>query len=116
VAATVSEGQTARAVVIGSSAFVSDEAAGGSRSATPRSFDLIGMSIDWLRDKPSLASVGIESKTYKEYTFPRLSTEGAKDKERKSDVDETRLKYLPLALAFFGVLGLGAGVWVVRRR
>jgi F0F1-type ATP synthase assembly protein I len=31
-------------------------------------------------------------------------------------VDTMRILYLPLGLAFLTVLGLGAGVWVIRRR
>ncbi len=105
-AAIVSEGQIGRAVVFGSSFFISDEVARRSRSQTaPLSFDLLGMSLDWLRDKPSMAAVGIESKKYSEYRFPAPSA-----------VDDTRLKYLPLGLAMLVVVGLGAGVWVVRRR
>jgi len=105
-AVIVTEGATSRAVVFGCSFFVSDEVARRSRSQTaPLSFDLLGMSLDWLREKPSTAAVGIESKTYSEYRFPAPSA-----------VDDTRLKYLPLGLALLAVVGLGAGVWVTRRR
>ena len=103
---TVSEKGTARAVVFGNSFFVSDDAVRQSRSASaPLSFDLIGVSIDWLRDKPSIAVAGIESKKYSEYRFPQ-----------PAGVDTMRILYLPLGLAFLTVLGLGAGVWVIRRR
>jgi hypothetical protein len=106
VAAIVSDGPTGRAVVIGSSYFVSDDAARRTRAAAPLSFDLVGMSVDWLREKTtSTAAAGIESKKYSEYRFPQPTA-----------VDETRLKSLPLGLAFLAVVGLGTAVWVVRRK
>jgi hypothetical protein len=97
---------TPRAVVFGSSYFVSDDVFRQTRGETaPLSFDLFGVSVDWLRDKPSIAAAGVETKKYTAYRFPQPST-----------VDTTRLLYLPLGLAFLTVLGLGAGVWVIRRR
>jgi hypothetical protein len=102
-AAIVSEGQTGRAVVIGSAQFVSDEMIRQFRKRLP--LDLIGVSIDWLRDKPSIAAAGIESKKYGEYRFPLPTS-----------VDESRLKTLPLGLAILFVVGFGATVWVVRRK
>jgi hypothetical protein len=95
-------GTTARAAVFGSSLFVSDAAG---RQGQPPSFDMIGVAIDWLRERPSIATVGFESKKYTEYRFPHPTA-----------VDTTRLLYLPLGLGFLTVLGLGAGVWVIRRR
>ena len=85
-AVTVSEKGTARAVVFGNSFFVSDDAARQSRAATaPLSFDLIGVSIDWLRDKPSIAVAGIESK---KYSVPLPAPAG---------VDTMRILYCQLA-------------------
>jgi len=94
------------AAVYGNALFVSDEMGkSGSPDSAPISFDLIGVTIDWLRGRPSIAASGIEAKKYVEYQFPQPST-----------VDLTRLEYLPLALAFLVVAGLGVGVWFVRRR
>jgi hypothetical protein len=105
-AVTISEGQTARAAVFGNSHFVSDETFRQSRAETaPLSFDLFGVTVDWLRDRPSIAAAGIEAKRYTEYRFPQPAS-----------VDTMRILYLPLGLAFLTVLGLGAGVWVIRRR
>ena len=105
-AVTVSEGSTARAVVYGNSYFASDEAARRTQGeASPLSFDLIGVTIDWLRDRPSIAAAGVESKTYSQYRFPQPAS-----------IDTMRILFLPLGLAFLCVLGLGAGVWVIRRR
>ncbi|MBA4189447.1 MAG: hypothetical protein C0467_15765 [Planctomycetaceae bacterium] len=92
--------------VYGNALFVSDEIGkNGSPDSAPISYDLIGVTIDWLRGRPSIAASGIEAKKYVEYQFPQPST-----------VDLTRLEYLPLALAFLIVVGLGVGVWFVRRR
>ena len=105
-AAVVSEGGSARAAVFGSSDFVSDFSVRTiSPDGTPLTFVLIGATIDWIRERPPVAAVGIEAKKYREYTFPE-----------PAGVDTTRLLYLPLALGFLAVAGLGAGVWVVRRR
>ncbi len=76
-----------------------------SPDSAPITFDLIAVTIDWLRGRPSIAASDIEAKKYVEYQFPQPST-----------VDLTRLEYLPLSLAFLVVVGLGVGVWFVRRR
>jgi hypothetical protein len=102
----VTEGTTARAAVFGCAEFASDLAAEGlSPESAPITFDLIGVTIDWLRERPSVASVEIKAKQYQEYKFPEPSA-----------VSATRLVYLPLALGLLAVVGLGVGVWVVRRK
>ncbi len=73
--------------------------------SAPITFDLIGVTVDWLRDRPPVAAVGIEAKKYQEYRFPE-----------PAGVDTTRLLYLPLTLGLLAVVGLGAGVWVIRRK
>ena len=91
--------------MFGNSVFVTDELARQTKR-NPISFDLIGVTVDWLRGKESSAVVaGIEAKKYTEYSFPAPAT-----------VDFTRLVWLPLGLALLAVVGLGAGVWVIRRR
>ena len=96
-------GGKARALVIGNAFIFSDRVAERSRSS-PVTFDMIGVAIDWLRDKPVLATT-VESKTYKEYQPPE-----------PTGVDTTRLVYLPLGLALLLVGGVGTGVWVMRRK
>jgi hypothetical protein len=105
-AVSVTEGTTPRVAVFGNSYFISDEILRRSqRDAEPLSFFVIQATIDWLRDKPSIAAAEIESKRYSQYRFPHPSA-----------LDPMRILYLPLGLAFLTVLGLGAGVWVIRRR
>ncbi|MCE9560897.1 MAG: GldG family protein [Planctomycetes bacterium] len=90
------------AVVYGSGEFVSDRAVQKRRNAVPVA--LMGVSIDWLRNRPSIGGKELEAKRYSEYQFPKPST-----------VDATRLEYLPIALALLTIIGLGGGVWIIRR-
>jgi hypothetical protein len=94
-----------RAVVIGNGTLVSDGAAPERRASDPFTFALVGVSIDWLRSRPAFAATGVAAKKYREYQFPH-----------PEKVSSTRLEYLPLGLTFLVVIGLGAGVWAVRRK
>jgi hypothetical protein len=91
-----------RVAVYGSSDIASDSWASRTRGTVPVEFDLIGVTIDWLRERQPVPT-GVTSKAYTAYTFP-------------PKVDNTRLLWLPLGLAFLTVLGFGAGVWVIRRK
>jgi len=93
---------TARLAVYGCGLTASDAWAQSSPGTAPAEFDLIGVTIDWLRDRPPLPP-GITTKTYTVYTFP-------------PKVDSTRLQWLPLGLSFLTVAGLGTGVWMMRRK
>jgi hypothetical protein len=105
-AVTVSEGTTARLAVYGCSLFVSDAAARDHPpESSPITFDLVGVTVDWLRERPSVAAVAIKDKQYQVYEFPATSS-----------VDDIRLLYLPLALGLLVIVGLGVGVWVIRRK
>jgi hypothetical protein len=106
VAVTVTEGATPRLVAFGSSLVFSDRIAQQIRGGNPVTFDLLGVSVDWLRERQtSLAAVNIEAKKYTEYRIPS-----------PSNLNFTRLLWLPLGLGLLSVIGMGAGVWVVRRR
>jgi hypothetical protein len=103
VAVVVSEGEVGRVAVFGNGLLFSDQISRQSRSGgDPITFDLLNATIDWLRDRPTVAS-GVEAKKYVEYSFPLAA-------------DETRGLWLPLALALLIVGGAGAGVWVIRRK
>ena len=95
---------TGRIAVYGNGLMVSDAYASQFQSESPVTFDLIGVTIDWLRDRPPVPT-GVVSKTYTTYIFPNPKT-----------VDTTRLLYFPLGLGLLLVAGLGAGVWVIRRK
>ena len=106
VAVTVSEGATPRLVAFGSGLVFSDRIAQQIRGGNPVTFDLLGVSVDWLRERQtSLAAVNIEAKKYTEYRIPS-----------PSNLNFSRLLWLPLGLGLLSVIGMGAGVWVVRRR
>lgn len=94
---------SARAVVFGTSEFVSDSAAGRlvRGQTTTIGLDLTVSTMRWLRDRPTV--IGVQEKPYTTYTL-------------KAGTDNTRLTIVPVALALLGVLGLGAGVWAIRRK
>jgi hypothetical protein len=92
----------ARLAVYGSGLIASDDWARETRGTAPVEFDLIGVTIDWLRDRPPVPT-GVLAKTYTSYTFP-------------PKVDTGRILWFPLGLAVLVVAGLGAGVWVIRRK
>ncbi len=104
--AFVSEGKTARVAVFGCGWFVSDDAGAqatgrfGDRGATVW-LDLMGSTLDWVRDKPTVTGV-----TEKPYTTYQL----------KPGYDTLRMVWVPLALAVLIIAGFGAGVWVIRRK
>ncbi len=104
--AVAEPGGAGRVVVIGNAFIVSDEAAQmlRSQSGVPPTFDIMGVSVDWLRDRPPLPA-GVQNKIYVEYNVPDPIA-----------LNSTRLIYLPLVLAMVAVVGLGAGVWAIRRR
>lgn len=64
-------------------------------------YDLFASSLAWLRERPQ--NIGIEAKKRDTYTMDQAT-------------NVTRLITLPLILMLAGAIGLGAGVWVVRRR
>jgi hypothetical protein len=96
-------GGSGRVAVFGSSLIVADDVARRARTS-PVGFDMVAAAIDWLRDRPPLAT-GIESKKYEVYQFPAPDA-----------LDTTRLLFFPLGLTVLIVAGLGTALWVVRRR
>ena len=59
--------------------------------------------FDWLRERPS--SIGIEPRTYKMFALkPDAPTRAG------------RMLYLPLLMALVSIIGLGTGIWVIRRK
>lgn len=101
VAVVASEGNTRRAAAFGNSLFISDAAAAVD-PGTPRSFEIMSSTIDWLRERPTVGA-GLAGKTYEYFRI-------------NPGLDTARLQWLPLAFAVFAILGIGAGVWAVRRR
>jgi hypothetical protein len=107
VGVVVSEGEpgreSGRVAVFGNGLIVSDAMVRQGRGeADPITYELMGGTIDWLRDRPAL-NIGIESKKYKTVTLP-------------PSADQTRGLWFPLLFALLVVTGFGASVWIVRRR
>lgn len=96
-------GETAakpRLAVFGMANFITNPRVDETRG-NPDYFDLFAGTLDWLRERPS--NIGIEPRTYKNYMLP-------------AGRDVFRLIFLPGILALVAIVGLGAGVWVARRR
>jgi len=93
---------TPRMVVFGTANWVSDEGLNGNQ-ANLRA-DLFSSCISWLREKASVG-ITIPPKTRKEYVLNVKTPEAI-----------SRMHFLPLGLMVLAVIGLGTGVWVVRRR
>lgn len=89
-----------RMAVFGSASFISNPYMDETRS-DPVYFDLFAGTLEWLRERPS--NVGIEPRTYKNYMLD-------------PGTNLFRLVFLPSILALTCIIGLGVGVWVVRRR
>ncbi len=98
-AAIVSEGPTPRMVVIGCGASFGDASARRQRGVEPPT-ELVAIALNWLRDRPT---VNIANKTYGKYTMSKTA-------------DGFRLFWLPFGLILVAVVGLGASVWVIRRK
>ncbi|MFO0925595.1 MAG: Gldg family protein [Gemmataceae bacterium] len=92
---------TPRMVVFGAANWVTDDALAGGLGL--QRIDLFNSCVAWLREKSSIGKT-IEGKKRKEYELNVLQQ------------DAGRLTYLPLGLMVLGIIGLGTGVWVVRRR
>ena len=91
--------QKPRLVVFGDASFASNVFV-SDRSAS-MGFDLFASSLDWLRDRPG--SIGIEPKKRNFYVIsPAASL--------------FKMIVLPGLIAAIAIVGLGTGVWVVRRR
>jgi hypothetical protein len=87
-----------RLVAIGDATFASNVAI--ERGAT--NYDLFYSILSWLRERPS--DIGIEAKKQDVYRVD------------SANVNFWRMVLMPAALMLVGIVGLGAGVWVVRRR
>jgi hypothetical protein len=90
-----------RLIVFGNGSLVSNRLVD---KATPIAFpyyELFTSCVAWLRERPT--SIGIEPKKSDYYAFPL-------------DANVTRMVVLPSILMVVGIIGLGTGVWVVRRR
>ncbi|HJT79345.1 MAG TPA: Gldg family protein [Gemmataceae bacterium] len=91
--------QEPRMLVFGDATWVSNR-----RMDERGRFDLFTAGLAWLRDKPDVAAVA-EGKERKAYIVRGNPAEISR-----------QLLTLPVSLISLGIIGLGAGIWVVRRR
>jgi hypothetical protein len=94
---------TPRMVVFGTSSWVANDGLAG-RTGVVR-MDLVNNCISWLREKGALGEgISVDPKERKLYDL------------NVPPPNRTRFLFLPVGLMLLGVMGLGLGVWVVRRR
>jgi ABC-type uncharacterized transport system len=94
-------GQTPRLVVFGDATLACNRFT-TDRRGNSLPYDVIANTMDWLREKPS--NIGIEPKSRNMFTIDTANT------------NLYRMIFLPAALMLLGILGLGTGVWIVRRQ
>jgi hypothetical protein len=90
--------QRPRMVVIGDSAFADNQFI----RREPHFYDFLTSSIEWLVERPG--NIGISPRESKSFML------------RADDVQPGRMKYVPLGLMLLTFLGLGTGIWIIRRR
>jgi hypothetical protein len=93
--------QTPRAVIFGDATWVCNHRMGDNNI-----YEAFAGSLAWLRDRPATGGKEPESKERKAYIL----------RPKDPDAFDAHVRFLPLTLLTVGILGLGAGVWVVRRR
>lgn len=103
---SVTDGGSPRLVVLGNAKGFSDDYLG--RVGSGLSVELASNCVNWLRERSNLGpkpsdQVKTERKTYKLELDQRTA-------------GFNRLRFLPPALAVLAIAGMGAGVWLIRRR
>lgn len=92
--------QTPRLVVYGAARMASNSPVFSRNEPPPPYKDLIVSSLEWMAERPE--NIGIAPKKTNYYRF-------------KGEVAAGRMILLPFGLMSLGILGLGMGIWVVRR-
>jgi hypothetical protein len=90
-----------RLIVFGNGALLSNRLVDKSSLTQFPYYDLFTSCVAWLRERPT--NIGIEPKNRDYYAFP-------------ADANVLRMALLPAFLMIVSIIGLGTGVWVVRRR
>jgi gliding motility-associatede transport system auxiliary component len=94
-------GARPRFVVFGTASFVSDDMLRLPQLDRDAYLGLFTAALDWLRERPS--NIGIKPRKYEFYRLEK-------------DTSVARLYWTPVLLVCLGIVALGTGVWVVRRR
>lgn len=90
-----------RVEVIGDATFVSDKSLGGEGEGARINYELFASALAWLRERPG--SMGLEPKDRGSYTM-------------KQNPNFVAMMLFPFGLMSLSIMGIGLGVWVVRRR
>ena len=93
--------QKPRLVVFGCASFVSNRYTGEASGGV--SYDIFAGSLAWLRERPS--SIGLEAKKRSFFTL-----------NVTDDAGYHRMLWLPGTVILLSIMGLGTGVWIMRRR
>jgi hypothetical protein len=92
--------QKPRIVVFGGSTFASNRFM--SLNAGDTSYNLFSSALSWLRERQQ--NIGLEPKRRNTFEL------------KVAEEDSTRMHLLPAMFMLLGIIGLGTGVWLVRRR
>jgi hypothetical protein len=92
--------QKPRAVVFGSAAFASNRYM--AESSGQLNYDLFSSCLAWLRERPN--TIGLEPKKRNIFVL------------NVGDEVISRMRWLPVTFMVIGIIGLGTGVWLIRRR
>lgn len=91
-----------RLVVFGDTTFITNPFIGSDVQFGSENFSLFASTLDWLAERPT--SIGLEPRDFSIYPGIPPTARSA------------YLLFLPGLFAVIGIIGLGLGVWVVRRR
>jgi hypothetical protein len=92
--------QTPRLVVFGSATFATNPYM--SESGGQLNYDLFASALAWLRERPS--SIGLEPKKRNIFVL------------NVRDEAVSRMRWLPVTFMLIAIIGMGTGVWLIRRR
>jgi hypothetical protein len=92
--------QTPRLVVFGSASFATNPYM--SESGGQLNYDLFSSALAWLRERPS--SIGLEPKKRNIFVL------------NVRDEVVSRMRWLPMTFMVIAIIGMGTGVWLIRRR
>ncbi len=98
----VSEGDKGRMVVFGDTEFISN--LGLAEDRTEKNYSLFVSALEWMADRDA-AFIGPRPKTTESFAL-----------EKTVAAEYSRIHLVPMWLMLLTVVGLGTGIWLVRRR
>jgi hypothetical protein len=98
---SVSEGDKGRMVVFGDTEFISNRSI--MTDPTGNNYALFVSALEWMAEREGLIG-------------PRPNERESFALDKTVAADYTRIHFVPAWLMMLGIIGLGTGVWLVRRR